>query len=98
MSTARTLRARPPAGGRRRPPPDDYVPAAEIGALYPGRPRRAAAVTRHITQGIALPGGGRLRLKARRSPSGWVVSVKDFEEFLGALTSSFRERHGIESS
>jgi hypothetical protein len=95
MSTIK-LRARPPRPGRLRPPADDdYLSVAEVGLLYPGRPRQVASVVRHIVAGICLADGRRLRLKARRTPSGWVVSRRDFEEFLSTLTDSYRAKHGL---
>jgi hypothetical protein len=46
-----------------------------------------STLIRWITRGAKLRAGGRLRLKATRSPGGWLTSEAWIQEFLDALTA-----------
>jgi hypothetical protein len=60
---------------------------AAVARSYPGGPVHPATVTRHILRGVRLRDGSTLRLAARRTPGGWVVSPQSLDEFLARLTA-----------
>ncbi len=43
-------------------------------------------VTRHITHGVRSKNGGRIHLRAIRTPAGWRVSREAIDAFFKALT------------
>jgi hypothetical protein len=59
-----------------------FVPSSR-----PGRTIDPATMIRWITMGAKLRDGGRLKLRATRSPGGWLTSRIWIEEFLAALTA-----------
>jgi hypothetical protein len=42
---------------------------------------------RWIVEGVRLRGGGRLKLRATRYPSGWKIAEDDFDAFISKLTA-----------
>jgi hypothetical protein len=52
-----------------------------------GRPPHIASLCRWIQDGVRLRGGGRLRLRATRVPSGWRTTRRWLEEFRRTLTA-----------
>lgn len=46
-----------------------------------------SAVLRWITKGAAVPTGGRLKLRATRTPGSWLVDPADLDSFLQELTA-----------
>jgi hypothetical protein len=64
-----------------------YYPIQEAAqTLYP-TPLHSATVTRHILQGVRLRDGSTARLKALRTPGGWVVTREAVNEFIEAITN-----------
>jgi hypothetical protein len=62
--------------------------------FYPwtnGKPPHSCTLTRHILKGTRLKDGTVLKLRAKRTPGGWVVSREDIDEFIDRLT---RDRCG----
>jgi hypothetical protein len=61
--------------------------ARSVPSSRPGRTVSPGTLIRWIAKGAKLRGGGRLKLKATRSPGGWLTSEAWIQEFLSALTA-----------
>src|SRR5262249_27429496 len=62
--------------------------ARELPPLRAGRPVSPATLTRWIISGVALPGGGRLRLEAVRIGNTWLTSREALARFLERQTAA----------
>jgi hypothetical protein len=71
-------------------PATTFLTTADIIATAPGRAGRLApsTVTRWICKGVALPTGGRVRLRATRLASRWLIAPADWHAFLEAMTAA----------
>lgn len=63
------------------------VAARSVPSNRPGRSAAPSTLIRWIVTGAKLRDGGRLKLRATRSPGGWLTSEAWIQEFLGALTA-----------
>jgi hypothetical protein len=72
----------------------DFLKPCQAGREYPV-PVSGHTVTRHITVGVKIRGGARIKLRAVRSPSGWLITEQWIQEFHAALTAA---RGGASSS
>jgi hypothetical protein len=63
------------------------VAAQSVASSRPGRSVCPGTMIRWINKGAKLRGGGRLKLRATRSPGGWLTSEAWIREFLDALTA-----------
>lgn len=69
-----------------------YIGPAAAGRLFPSRDGRGlspAAVMRSILHGTksVRPGGERIKLRAVRTPAGWLTRAEWIEEYVEALTA-----------
>jgi hypothetical protein len=67
--------------------PGPYISIAKAARIVPGGPYHPATLSRWITTGAKLRTGSRLRLRATRTPAGWVTTADDVEDFFAALTA-----------
>jgi hypothetical protein len=72
--------------------PELYRPLVQLARQVPsskdGKPIRHATLRNWIIRGVALRGGGRIRLRATRFPSGWRSTDAWFAEFLQAIDAA----------
>jgi|SRR5579883_1264941 len=64
---------------------------SQICSSYPGRGGRRlhpATVGRWIADGVKVPSGHRLRLRATRLGTRWLVDPEDWDRFLADLTAA----------
>jgi hypothetical protein len=71
-----------------------YLAPADIARRLNNHP---SAAIRWITRGAVLSNGQRLKLRALRSPGGWLVKPEWLDEFLQSLTED-RQLAGDESA
>ena len=72
---------------------EKLVSVSQIAKQVPGsrgsESQHPATITRWIVKGIKLRDGSRLRLKADRYGSRWMIKPSDFAQFLRDTTESF---------
>ncbi len=92
MTTSATLTGHATAESARLLPLRTVARQAPIGRA--GEAPHISSCCRWIQKGIRLRSGERLRLRAIRTPSGWLCSRTWMDEFLAALT---RDRIGVDA-
>ena len=63
---------------------EHYLRPVDVGRALKRHP---ASVIRWILNGVALSTGERLRLRAQKSPSSWLIKQSDLDAFLNAITT-----------
>ncbi len=63
---------------------EPYLSPVDVGRSLKRHP---ASVIRWIRNGVALSTGERLRLRAQKSPSSWLIKQSDLDAFLNAITT-----------
>ncbi len=64
-----------------------HVAARLIPSCRAGKETNAITLSRWIKEGAKLSDGGRLKLRATRTPGGWFTTEAWVKEFLDALTT-----------
>jgi hypothetical protein len=67
--------------------PNAYLRLIDAAREWPGGPIHPSSLTRQILRGAKLRDGSRLRLRAIKTPGGWVLTREAIDEFLAALTA-----------
>lgn len=69
-----------------------YLSLSEAAKMFPGRggrPLNPATLTRWAINGVKLPSGERLRLRAKRIGSRWLTVAEWMHEFIESHTAAF---------
>jgi hypothetical protein len=70
---------------------EERLSLQQAAKLYPssrnGRPTHISTPLRHITKGVRLASGERVRLEGARLGGRWITSVQAMERFMARLTA-----------